>query len=153
MASKIEGAEDDHLSTIKVAQTTGIASNAWGIRDNQGVAPLSLPPEGIFESWQAVKDAVNKHAALAGYAIIEGRVVRECPKRVFAGEDTSSANMEIRKTALEGLKYKMTKSKSHNAKQRRQIATSVYACKKVLTQHGRSIILKADQLIIMASTT
>jgi hypothetical protein len=46
------------------AQASGVASNAFGIRDNQGVVPLSLPPEGTFESWEAVKKAANAHAGL-----------------------------------------------------------------------------------------
>ena len=65
------------------AQASGVASNAFGIRDNQGVVPLSLPPEGTFESWEAVKKAANAHAGLAGYAIVEGRGGRRDPDKKF----------------------------------------------------------------------
>ncbi|KAN0081878.1 hypothetical protein V8E54_003176 [Elaphomyces granulatus] len=65
------------------AQASGVASNAFGIRDNQGVVPLSLPPEGTFESWEAVKKAANAHAGLAGYALVEGKGARRDPDNKF----------------------------------------------------------------------
>ena len=39
-----------YAAAIASAQASGIASNAFGIRDNQGVILLSLPPEGTFKS-------------------------------------------------------------------------------------------------------
>ena len=65
------------------AQASGVASNAFGIRDNQGVVPLSLLPEGTFESWEAVKKAANAHAGLAGYALVEGKGARRDPDNKF----------------------------------------------------------------------
>ena len=45
-----EAAPDSLASALESARASGVASNAFGIRDNQGVILLSLPPEGTFES-------------------------------------------------------------------------------------------------------
>ena len=53
---------------LAAARSSGIASNAFPARDNHGVVPLSLPPEGFFPSYEILKDAAGKHAKLAvGY--------------------------------------------------------------------------------------
>jgi hypothetical protein len=53
---------------LAAACSSGIASNAFLARDNQGVVPLSLPPEGFFPSYESLKDAAYKHAKPAGWA-------------------------------------------------------------------------------------
>src|SRR6266404_2586148 len=53
------GSNEFEATAQASAQASGVASNAFGIRDNQGVVPLSLPPEGTFESWEAVKKAAK----------------------------------------------------------------------------------------------
>jgi FAR1 DNA-binding domain len=72
-----------HAAAQASAQASGVASNAFAVRDNQGIVPLSLPPEGTFESWEAAKEAANRHAGLAGYAVVEGRGGRRDPDKKF----------------------------------------------------------------------
>jgi hypothetical protein len=55
------------------ARASGVASNAFGVRDSQGIVPLSLPPEASYSSFKAAQDAANAYAGLAGYAIVEGK--------------------------------------------------------------------------------
>ena len=65
-ATTILSAED------AAALATGVASNAFGVRDNEGVEPLSLPAEGNYPTFEAAKEAANHHAMLAGYAMTQG---------------------------------------------------------------------------------
>lgn len=53
-------------------QTSSLASNTFGVRDAHLVAPLSLPPEGEWESLEALMSAAQAHARLAGYAVVQG---------------------------------------------------------------------------------
>ena len=55
------------------ALASGLASNAFGSPDSHGVVPLSPPPPGVFESWEALKDSAQQHAKLAGYALVQGK--------------------------------------------------------------------------------
>ena len=64
---------DDYEAVHAQAKASGLASNAFGVRDNQGVIPLSLPPEGSWDSWVDLREAACKHAELAGYCLVEGR--------------------------------------------------------------------------------
>jgi len=82
------GSNEFEATAQASAQASGVASNAFGIRDNQGVVPLSLPPEGTFESWEAVKKAANAHAGLAGYALVEEEGHGGIQTRNFAGKDS-----------------------------------------------------------------
>ena len=54
------------------ALAPGLASSAFGIRDTRGIEPLSLPPEGEWETLEALIDAAQAYAKLAGYAVVEG---------------------------------------------------------------------------------
>jgi len=68
---------------LAAARSSGIASNAFPARDNHGVVPLSLPPEGFFPSYESLKNAACKYAKLAGWAIVEGKGSKwVCGKRV-----------------------------------------------------------------------
>ncbi len=66
----------DYEAARAQAEASGLASNAFGIRDNQGVIPLSLPPEGSWDSWAALREAACKHAELARYCLVKGRGAR-----------------------------------------------------------------------------
>ncbi|KAN0071684.1 hypothetical protein V8E54_010280 [Elaphomyces granulatus] len=54
------------------AAVPGPTSNALGIRDARGITPLSLPPEGEWESLEMLMSAAQAHARLAGYAVVQG---------------------------------------------------------------------------------
>lgn len=58
---------------LAAARASGIASNAFPTRDNEGILPLSLPPEGFFPSFESLKSAACKHARLAGWCIVIGK--------------------------------------------------------------------------------
>jgi hypothetical protein len=58
---------------LAAAHASGMASNAFPTRDNQGILPLSLPPEGFFPSFEDLKSAACKHARLAGWCIVIGK--------------------------------------------------------------------------------
>jgi hypothetical protein len=66
----LEAAESAERTAARVS---GVASNAFGVRDSQGIVPLSLPPEASYSSFKAAQDAANAYAGLAGYAIVEGK--------------------------------------------------------------------------------
>jgi hypothetical protein len=53
--------------------TSGLASSAFGAPNNHGVTLLSLPGEGVFDSWEELFSATQNHAKLAGYALVQGR--------------------------------------------------------------------------------
>ncbi|KAN0073408.1 hypothetical protein V8E54_008628 [Elaphomyces granulatus] len=59
-------------TALASAQKSGLASNAFGIRDAHGITPLSLPPEGEWESLEMLMSAAQTHARLAGYAVVQG---------------------------------------------------------------------------------
>jgi hypothetical protein len=63
----------EYNANLAAARASGIASNAFPTRDNQGILPLSLPPEGFFPSFDSLKSAACKHAKLAGWCIVIGR--------------------------------------------------------------------------------
>lgn len=63
------------------ALATGVASNAFGVLDNEGVEPLSLPLEGNYPSFEAARDAANQHAMLAGYAMTTGAHTYKDPRK------------------------------------------------------------------------
>jgi hypothetical protein len=50
----------------------GLASSVFGFRDTRGIEPLSLPPEGEWETLEALIDAAQEYTKLAGYAVVEG---------------------------------------------------------------------------------
>ena len=52
-------------TTTATACTSGITSNAFGVRDNQGIVLLSLPPEGLFSLFDILRSAACKHTELA----------------------------------------------------------------------------------------
>ena len=54
------------------AQTSSLASNLFGIRDTRGITPLSLPPEGEWDSLETLLSVAQEYARLAGYAVIQG---------------------------------------------------------------------------------
>jgi len=60
-------------AALSAATALGIASNAFPTYDAHGVTPLSLPPEGFFNSYTSLKEAACRHAKLARYALIEGK--------------------------------------------------------------------------------
>lgn len=62
----------EYNAYLAAARASGIASNAFPGRDNQGVVPLSLPPEGSFLTLEALKSSACKHAELAGYCLVWG---------------------------------------------------------------------------------
>jgi hypothetical protein len=66
----VDTVEYDTNLELVAARASGIASNAFPARDNQGVVPLSLPPEGFFPSYEILKDAACKHAKLAGWVYL-----------------------------------------------------------------------------------
>ena len=47
------------------ARASGVASNAFGVHNNQGIVLLSLPPKKSFPSFERLKSAACKHAKLA----------------------------------------------------------------------------------------
>jgi hypothetical protein len=51
---------------------TSLVSSAFGVRDCHGIEPLSLPPEGDFDTLEDLLDTAQTHARLAGYAVVEG---------------------------------------------------------------------------------
>jgi hypothetical protein len=67
-----EAAADFGAAVQAPALAPGLVSAAFGIRDTRGVVPLSLPPEGEWESLSAVVDAAQEYAKLAGYAVNQG---------------------------------------------------------------------------------
>jgi hypothetical protein len=72
MSLSTESAPDAAAAVQAPALAPGLASAAFGIRDTRGVVPLSLPPEGEWESLSAVVDAAQEYAKLAGYAVNQG---------------------------------------------------------------------------------
>ena len=64
-------APEDSATFTTTALAFGLASNAF--RDPEhDIIPLSLPEEGVFESWDALLSASQHHARLAGYALVQG---------------------------------------------------------------------------------
>lgn len=63
---------DVYAATLASAQASGLASNAFGVRDSRGIVPMSLPPEGEWDSLQTLISVAQEHASLAGYAVVEG---------------------------------------------------------------------------------
>ena len=66
--------EPEHLNPTVAAAfasalASGVASNAFGVRDNGGV---ELSPEGVFTTFQGALESANMYARLAGYAMVDG---------------------------------------------------------------------------------
>jgi hypothetical protein len=54
-----------------------LVSSAFPAPDSHGILSLSLPPEDSFQSFQSLKSAVQEHAKLAGWAVVEGKGSRK----------------------------------------------------------------------------
>jgi FAR1 DNA-binding domain len=73
LPATVPAASAEYNSNLAAARASGIASNAFPTRDNQGILPLSLPPEGFFPLFKSLKSAACKHAKLAGWCIVIGK--------------------------------------------------------------------------------
>ena len=52
-------------TTTATARALGVALNAFGVHNNQGIILLSLSPKESFPSFERLKSAAYKHTKLA----------------------------------------------------------------------------------------
>ena len=67
-----EATVDTYVTTLASAQTSGLVSNVFRIRDTRGIVPLFLLLEGEWDSLETLFSMAQEYIRLAGYAIIQG---------------------------------------------------------------------------------
>ena len=61
------------LTAIEAARVSGVASNAFRVRDSQGIVLLSLPPEQSFSSMNKFVSTAKRNTELAEYCLVIGK--------------------------------------------------------------------------------
>lgn len=66
-------ATTQYNAELAAVRASGVASNAFQVRNNHGVLPLSLPAEGDFNTFEELQQHAQDYCKLAGWAITQGK--------------------------------------------------------------------------------